>query len=232
MHILIWILVGAVASGLGVGYALHQSNADRARLMQEARQARAQADAAHALQVRVAEEANQKLTTAANEIAKAQQTIQQLEEERTLIAQAEVLKKPGLATLKHWSAAISLPLGLSIQLPPLTTGAPNEATLIATTISPTFPKVLEQQWLSIAPYQASLEQEISSQLKDTTAITYAVQGRLLRGVRGHHADTPEMLYLLRVQQFASSTHLIWAKAAHPITEQTILDTLATLSFRP
>ena len=228
------ILLGAVAVGIGMGVFLHKANSDRQRLEQVALDAQGKSREAQDLSQRAIQEANAKLAAANDEVAKAQATLKAIEDERLLLAKAEVLDEPKAEALKGWAEAVSLPLEVSLRIPPknaieensgsaLTVAADTKADSSSTTLS-------ELRWLQITPYSERLESELVGAMASTTPVMYSVHGRLLKGARGltQNGET----YVLRVSSLGQNTHLVWGREmGKTARDKRLLQVLATLAFK-
>jgi hypothetical protein len=226
---LFWMLLGAAASAAGVGYFFHQANVDRQRLVIETQTARDLLAQTKAASQKLADEANKKLADASKEVADAQQALKLSQEENALRNRAVALVKPDARTLRSWLETIHLPLGISLRLPTAmqTTSTNNALAAFLRTTS----NQMTDQWLSISAYDKTRELDLKKSLKETEPLVYQVQNRLLIGMRGKLADLPGIVYVLRVGDAATSTHLIWARTNAAVTDEKVLDVLATLSFR-
>lgn len=227
--VLLWILLGAAASGLGVGYFLHQANADRERLAQQARYAELTAEKTKEATDKIVAEANQKMAAASEEIAKAKKLISEQEQNQRLASQAIALPKPAARALARSKESISLPLGLSIWIPAGSIANVTDTTVIAALDPAASGK--NDPWLVITPYAAMSENQMLQNVSSTAQADYAVGGRLLVGWRGVSRDLASVIYVLRVRGAATTTHLIWGKTNSLVNEKKILDTLATMEFR-
>src|SRR5260221_13484618 len=92
--VLISILLGGLAAGLGTYVFLKKANDDRERLAGIVVQAQQESKAAVEKSQQTVEEANQKLNAANEEISNAQQLVKALKEERDLMATAHLLTPP------------------------------------------------------------------------------------------------------------------------------------------
>lgn len=115
--VLLAILLGAAVTALAMGVFLKLANDDRARLAQEINRAREVAIQALADKERIAAEASEKVEAANDEVRKAQEVLERLEEEQRLLATATPLSKPPTRELRGWTAVTSLPLGVSFMIP-------------------------------------------------------------------------------------------------------------------
>lgn len=204
-----WIMLGAFATAIGTGYFLYQANSDRARLVEATEQARKQSEDLASASRKLADEANNKLTNASDEIRAAQELIRKYDEERELLAKAEPLIKTRAST--NWKEWINLPLGYTLRLPTNNANSGNEL-------------FFDFGWLRIQPYDAGREALWRGQTTTTGDLVYFVDGHLLIGTRGSE-------WILRDQSGASSTILIWAKPANAQAEKNLLEALSTLTFR-
>lgn len=228
--VLFWILIGAVASAAGVGYFFHQANADRQRLVNEAQTAKDLLAQTKAASEKLAAEANKKLADASKEVADAQDALKIAQEQNALRDKAVPLTKPDARSMRGWPEVVNLPLGISLRLP-TTLQATSTESVLASYVRPRTAAEAAEQWLSVTSYDKAHETDLKKSLKDTETLVYQVQNRLLVGMRGKLADLPGFVYVLRVGDAATSTHLIWARTNATVTDQKALEVLATLSFR-
>lgn len=229
-NILVCVLLGALAGGAGFGIALHQANQDRARLAQQVEQYQAQAEEALTTTKKLADEANLKVNLASNEISKAQDLLKKYEEERLLMAQAISLKPSSADKIRSWQDVISLPLGVSLKIPALSSLMQTDKSLQAYIPVGGFTNGI--RWLSILPFEQKSFDDLRLRLLDPTAAIFYTNGQLLSGWRGRLADDNDANhYLLTDFRLTSSTKIIWARSNSKVSEATILDTLATLSFK-
>ncbi len=205
-----WILLGALATAIGTGYFLFQANTDRTRLYEATEQAKKQSEELTAASKKLADEANNKLHSASDEIKTTQELIRKYDEEHDLLAKAEPLLKTHTST--NWKEWINIPLGFSIRLP---------ATSASSTQNDS---ALDAGWLRIQPYNALQESAWQTNTSSTSEVTYFVDGHLLIGKRGSE-------WMLRDQSGASSTLLIWAKPNSKQEENNLIEALSTLTFR-
>ena len=209
--VILAILLGAIATAAGMGVFLKLANDDRARLGAEIETARAEASEALRDKERIAQEANQKVQSANDEVANAQRILQQLEEEQRLLVDAKQLSKPSARELRGWQSTFSLPLGLSLFLPPRTSVETNDAQgLIAITQAIATSTGADARWLSVTRYDERRDQELEQSFTTSTPYAYLVNGRLVIGRIGTMVDQGS-LALFRVQRAATSTHLLWIK---------------------
>lgn len=225
--IIIGILLGALASGLGVGFFLHKANADREALAAQIRETSEQAQRAREENQRAIEEANNKLRAASIEVSKAQNAIKSLEEERALLTQAEQIDGPSKRTVK-WTPVVTLALGASLKVPIGNVIASNDDH--ALTVARQTPAGTDDaRWFSLMPYNPVLEQELRATLATSTPVSYLIDGRLFTGERGVLATTSEQILILRIHQNGQLTHLLWVKNA-PGGYDALLDVLSTFRF--
>ncbi len=227
--IFLWILVGAAASGLSVGYFLHKANADRSRLYVQIRSAEAAAASAKSEAEQVVRDANVKVAAAATEVSSAQKQLAEYEQERALLTQAASLPKPDALSLKTWGTGFSVPLAASIRVPP---GHHPIYTDSFLALSAGDSSSTDQQWLHVERYDAAQERALIGSLQNPVSVTYALNGRLLIGQRGALADASGVGYVLRTSfdPTTTSTMLLWARSGIEVTDRRLLETLSTLHF--
>ncbi len=234
--IILSILLGAVAVGIGMGIFLKKANDDRTRLATVVDEAQKKSAEAIQSSQQAIQDANQKLASANDEVQKAQDTLRAVAEERELLGKAQALTPPPTRAIKGWKEAVDLPLGVSLKFP-LTSDIENidaqaltlafKSQALATTSS-----TPEDRWFSLTPYDERLESELISTLATSTPSIYSVGGRLLIGSVGWTTDDAQhQIYVLHVQSLGQTTHLIWARTSSAREQNDLLQTLATLTFQ-
>lgn len=229
LSIFLWILVGALAAGGGVGYFLHVANQDRMQLVEQAQRAERQAQQQKAANAQLATEANTKLKDASAQIQRAKDELAAHQKHEVDLAAALPLPKPLPRTLRNWNQTFSIHLGLSLLVPPFSyaTETDNGLNFLRASAQGDMP------WMTVIPYDADHEQQWSAAVTNTVPILYTFDHQhTLTGVRGMHQNTQATIYLLRLQNFSTSTHLFWIESHYPVDEQEILQTLSTLSVNP
>lgn len=230
--VLLSILLGAVAVGLGMGIYLHKANADRRRLEMLAIEAQDASRNALETSRQAILEANNKVKTANDEVAKAQAALRAIEEERQLMEKAAALAQPKAETLKGWIEIVSLPLEVSLRVPPKNVTEENSASAltVSTESKPQDTASADRRWLQVTPYDQRLESELVGAMASTTPVVFAVDGRLLQGSRGF-TQTGET-FVLRVSSLGQVTHLVWARELGKTARDShLLQALATLDFK-
>ncbi|HEU0050929.1 MAG TPA: hypothetical protein VFQ60_02635 [Patescibacteria group bacterium] len=227
--VIFWILIGALASGVGIGFFLIQANADRETLATKAAQAEQDMIQAKQQSEQIAKDANTKLSNAALEVAKAQDQLKRFEEERTLLGNATILNPISPAILRTWTSAISVSMGVSVQFPSAFTANTTDHEITLATkdaIAPT-------QWLSIQTYDAQKEQSWTSGLQNPEKVVYASGGHLFVGQKGSLANVTSPLYVFHTfSAAASSSLLIWARPEQFVTERRLFEIVGTINVRP
>lgn len=230
--ILISILMGALASGIGIGLFLHQANTDRLRLAEKIDTANKNITEIRESNRKTIEETNQKLREANTEIAKAQQLIKNMDDERRLQATAQALRVPSAKTMLGWNDVIDLELGVSLKQPPNSLVATNGSRAL-TLIQNTPQTNGDPRWFTIKPYSQQEEQELIQTLSTSTAITYTVDGNVLTGVRGEDRLSRQQTLILRIQQSGIIRYILWAKDpnGNSAITPTVMNALASLRFK-
>jgi hypothetical protein len=207
--ILIGILLGALATGIGTGFFLKKANDDRERLAETVQKTVEQATTARTENSRAIEDANAKLNAANLEVAKAQALIKALQEEQQALATATVLLPPTAKTVRGWTDVLRLDLGISLKLPPILVAASSTSDgLVATLVTGS---QTDGRVLSIMRYDAVREQEWLSVVASSTPISFVIDSHLVSGVKGVMRMQGTPLYVLRVRSQGTSTHLIWLR---------------------
>ena len=228
--ILIGILLGALAAGLGIGFFLMMANSDRARLADQIAATVAEANKARDENTKAIDMANAKLNASNTEVAKAQALIKSLQEERDQITKATALVPPAPKAVRGWQDAVSLGQGLSLKLPTVLTVDSNSSNSLTASLKDA--TVTDARSIGITPYDASRETELLNSFTHSTSVSFLVDSRLLTGSEGQVPGTDGSIYVIRVRKDGQSTHLIWIRVPKKgtIDETTALTILASLRF--
>lgn len=228
-EVLVWICIGALASGLSMGWVLHRANADRGALLSNLK--------AINTHVQSLEKLNQALGDSmkdtAQELGRIQSELDHLKSWQSVLKNATPLIPPAPSRLKGWAEFASVPMGVSIRVPVGSKAQTNDDGLFLRTQPKAGSSGVEEQWLVLVKYRPELETDFykNTHTQSSEPVSYSLDNRLLDGMRGTFSDNSDTSHILTVQENASSTYLIWAKTVPGISERTILDTIATLSFR-
>lgn len=241
LSIVLSIVLGAGAVGIGMGIFLWKANEDRERLSEMVSQAQQDIERAREARERAVRDANEKLDTANTEIQKAQYLVTTLQEEREQITQASVLiPSTSSKTYKGWNEIINLPLGITAKYPPQSIIDINDQTMLAfgyattSQVSTSTASLEPNRWFIVSGYQLSHEQELLGRFTTSTALTYLVDRHLLVGRIGTIASSTEPIVVLRSQRAGQSNLLFWIRVPASSTKdplKTLTDLLATLSFK-
>lgn len=227
--ILIGILLGALATGLGVGLVLKKANDDRERLAEQVEATVREANAARDENRKAIEDANAKLQASNVEVSKAQQLIKALEEERLLLALATPLADPSPKAVRGWNEAVAVELGVSLKQPQDSSVQTNDKQ--ALTLVKTETADADSRWFSLTPYEERLEQELLGSLATSTPVSYLVDGHILIGAKGTLPGRKEPIMVLRVRYGGQITHLIWVKdPSQPGEAASLMNVLASIRF--
>jgi hypothetical protein len=240
--VIIFILLGALAVGIGMGLILKKANDDRERLADIALQAQQASRKAQEAQAQAVIDANKKVEDANSQVTQAQQALKDLQQERDAIAQATPLLPPAPKLTRGWKQAISVDLGVSCLYPTGNEEKENDATalLIANEGSAAKSETMDTRWLQILSYSSTTELGISSYFSTSTPVSYLVDGHLLTGFHGSITaffpgfSPAEDVFILHVQKSGITTHTIWIK--NPVGINTdgglaVHNVLSTLSFQ-
>lgn len=228
---LAWMGLGALMCTIGFQWTFSQAKQDRASLLGQVAKLEEERDHWQLEHEQLADRVNQRVEAAAEQIKAAQARVDSLEKEQLLLAQALPLTRPTGRSYTSWVEAFSLPLGISLRLPPGTKTYADERGFIAMRSNATSSSL---PWLSVSPYTEGQENYLAGTLRDTTPVSYLIAGNLVTGVRGRReGQTSGYTYVLRVTSPSSeqASHLIWAQTEKEITENRLQDTLATLALR-
>ena len=224
-----WILLGALATGLGTGFFLYQANMDRASLVAEREEVERKSNALIEDAERLSIEANQKLDQASKDVAEAEARVDALEEEHALMGEAVVLSTS--SATRRWNGYLNVDLGVGLKLPPTareyenTSGMFLAGPLLRTTSS-------TEPWVEIHSYSAPFELAWNDRLLEPRTVAYVVGGRLIAGKKGLLPNATGSAYVLRVQENARKSHLIWGRTGSGLTDAAFSDVLASLTFGP
>lgn len=228
--ILLGILLGALAAGIGIGLVLKKANDDRERLAKQIEETVQEAAAAREENRRAIEEANRKLQASNLEIGKAQQIIKALEEERNVLAQSTPLAPPAPKAIRGWNDVVGLDQGVSFKQPPDSKIESND-TQALTLVRTGGATELDPRWFSLTPYNPRLEEELRMALTSSTAVAYVVNGRILTGVRGTLPNRTDTIMILRVRYGGQITHLMWVRDTSTSKDSSsLMNVLASLRF--
>jgi hypothetical protein len=201
-HALGFLTLGALAAGAGTAVVVIKANSDVSALQAQASDARGQAAQAVASSKTLSDEANRKLESASQEIAKAQARIQALEDERQLIAKATTLAAP--KTAANWKEFVSIPLGFTIRMP-------------APSVDPQFSdNSFDAGWLLITKYAGESVDADES---------YLVKNRVIFGTSSSGTHT----YV--IQSDGIPDLLVRAFPNANVSDKRVLEVLSTLTFR-
>lgn len=227
LSIFLWILLGACASGIGMGYVLWQAQDQTRSLNHQLERTQEQAKAIAENHERLIQEADQKVALATAEALQSKDLLAKYEQEQLLLAQTSDLSSYRTKT-KTWNQIIAFPIGLSLRLPPNTFGTSTDYALLATTGGSSYQS--GDLWLSATTYQPEQEHELSQGLFSTSSFAYRVDQTLILGQRGQKANVNGNIYVLRIQRQGKQTHLLWIRTNPTVNDARVLEILSTLSF--
>lgn len=226
-----WMSFGALAAAFGFMSVLHQAKLERISL--EARVTSLQQTVAKndIEKEQLADQANQQVE-AANKLANdAKAAVDKIKQDQALLARAVPLTAPTGRAYAAWTEALSLPLGISVRIPPGSTSYTDERGLIASRVNQATSTL---PWLSVSTYSEPQERSLASAIENPETVAYLVSGNLLTGVRGKRAgQTSGYTYVLQIisPETGSPSHLVWAQTQGDITDARLRDSFASLSFR-
>lgn len=217
------IAIGATATGIGTGYFLYAANRDRIDLVQKIALAEQHVRELERQSEIIADDAQDQIKQANAEVKKAQELVIALQQEQQLFKQATPLVTSKSA--QSWKEILSLPLGISVRIPPTTT-EDQTTTIITAKVNDRF-----DNWLQIEPYTTDRLNLMKPQNASTTTDYLAsAHDALFIGQRYAMPDR-SIQYVLRLQKNASSTHLIILNTQSGMNEKQLLDTLSTIKAR-
>ncbi len=231
LSVLLWILLGAVASGASVGFFLHQSNQDRVVLLRQLDQTKQELAIAKRVNEQIHDEASQRIAQAKADAEETQLRMQKLDEARALTEKAQTLPKIASTQSKQWSEQVSVPLGLSFLTPPKSQSWMTDQILGVGSGNPKSMQGLDQ-WLSVSAYDGKREEAIVSQLLHAEQVVFKAGDHILIGKRGILKNTDAVTYVMQSQQDGQPTHFLWARTNKEVNETRLLETLGSFSFGP
>lgn len=219
--ILIWILLGALAASFGIGSVLLDAKHDRILLENQIN-----AQNQHILQLQeehtvLVEEANRAVAAATRNASATRDILNALVTEQTKLDQAKSLVSSPLSN--RWLETISFPLGISLRTPLMTRTTSTDASIESVLTSS------GETWMSIAPADQARFDSLTNSILNPQQIQYRVGNTLLTGVRGELTDH-RTVFVLQSYYHAKPGFLIWTKVIGSVTENTLLDSLASLRF--
>lgn len=234
LAIILWILIGALASGASIGWVLRSANHDRETLARSLGNAKEHIKSLEKLN----QETSQSLSLTAQEVGRLQSELATLQSWQRILKNATPLTPPPPIRLRGWSEFASVPMGAAIRVPSGSQARTNDDGLFLRTQPKPGQQGIEEQWLVLVKYNQNREKEFykNSSYDTSGPVSYSLDNRLISGSRtyagtGSTRTHETTSFILSVQDNATSTYLVWAKTVPGIDERTILDTLATLSFR-
>ena len=186
--------------------------------------------ALHSQLKKAIEEANKKLQTASDEVAKAQDVITSLEQEKTLMAEATILPPPSPRLVRTWNDVVALDLGISLKQPSISSVETNTPQVLTLTVAN--PRnASATQWFSALPYSTAQEQTLLGTLATSTPVSYVVNGHLLRGVEGTSLGQTSPSWVLQAWENGQPVYLIWITNPYPTSDpSSVTNVLASLRF--
>jgi hypothetical protein len=223
--VLLFVALGAFATGIGVIPFLVLANQDRDALNTELRKTQAAAERAAEEKEQIANQANQKVLDANSEIQRAQAVLQGLQEDQRLTAIADQIPQPKPRDLARWTSVVSLTLGVQFSIPQGSYVDMDEKTGIAIARgSTTSSAVPFTRWIEVTPYNKDRRDTLDASLSSASPQTLLIHGRLFKGSLGTLNDDSRGMYL-EARESGTSTHLIWIRDIDTLERKGILNTL-------
>lgn len=227
--VLIAVILGALATGLGTVPFLVLANQDRQRLDQELLLSKTKANETEQEKQKIADQANQKVKEANEEVQKAQLAILEAREDEMLLASSDRLSPPSARELATWNPAISLTLGVSLTVPKQFSVERDDATafiLINSLTSSSSTNVTPA--IDIEPNDSS-HAHYSGLFASSTPVNLVAGGKLLKGTIGVLLDGSNAA-LFEVRSGAKTTHTIWMHDPS-FTFATVKKILSTIQYQ-
>jgi hypothetical protein len=226
--VLIAVILGALATGIGTVPFLVLANQDRHRLDNELQSSKNLATQTEIEKQRIAEEANRKVEEANEEVQKAQMVILEAQEDARLLAESRRLEPPTTREKSKLNQVVSLYQGISLFLPTGYTVTQDEPSnfIIAEESKITSSTV---RVLYIQPYDETEEHRYINAFASSTHIALVAGGRLIKGIQGTLLDG-SIAITAQIRSSAKTTHLIWMRdPAGSITK--LEKMLATIEYQ-
>jgi len=229
--VILCILLGALASGAGIGIFLKLANDDRERLAKQLADAVQQSNAARQENQHAIEDANKQLLAANAEVGKAQMLVKSLEEERNLLTTAKPLSPPPANVMRGWVDTVALDLGVSLKMPAGNDVQTND-TQSLTVAKTGAADGQDARWLSLSPYDERLEKELLASLATSTPVSYIIQGHVVTGYQGTMPGRPDPVLILRIRKDGIISHLLWIRNPNGTRTDAkpAVDVLSTMRF--
>lgn len=223
-----FILLGAGATGIGMGLVLLQARLERDTLKEHVRIAEAQLTSFQSEHTRLMTEASARVTQAEEAEQTAHAQLDAYVGAQKLMETSLPLPSPDPRARRTWVETISIPLGISLRTPNLAPANANDQSITAT-INGTA-QTAGDLWFSLTKYSDEGERGLLRQLTSTTTVRYRIGNRLLNGSRGLFQGDQTPAFVFRIEQHGVPQSLIWIRAISPLTEQRLLEILSTLTF--
>lgn len=226
-----WMSFGALAAACGFMSVLHQAKAERTDLETRVHALEQQVSRHEIEKEQLADRANAQVEAAAAQAKEAEDAVARIKRDQELLAKATPLTQPTGRAYNAWTESLSLPLGISVRLPPGTRTYSDDRGLVALRPNQATSSL---PWLSISPYSTAQEANLEAMLEEQEPVAYLVGGNVLAGVRGKRADQASgYTYVLQIiaPKTGAVSHLVWAQTQAEITDARLRDAFATLSFR-
>ena len=209
--VLIAVILGAFATGIGTVPFLVLANQDRYRLDSELHKTKSIAAETEIEKQKIAEQANQKVKEANAEVQKAQTIILEAQEDERLLTTSERLIAPVTYERSKWNTAVSLYQGISLLTPTNFSVTQDEPSnfVISREIKKGY-STGTTPLIFIQPYEKNKEDQYLNKFASSTSIAYLAGGRLMKGEQGILPDGSAALEL-EVRLSAKTTHLIWMR---------------------
>lgn len=228
--ILIAVILGAFATGIGTVPFLVLANQDRQRLDNELQQTRTKAAEFESEKQRIADQANQKVKEANEEVQKAQLAILQAQEDEKLLAASERLTPPSVHELAKWEPAISLSLGVSVYVPKTYSVQQDDSYAFILSRNTTYSSSSRSEIaISFEPYEETKSTRYVGMFASSTSVHLVAGGKLLKGTVGTLLDGTGAA-LFEVRSSAKTTHLVWMHDRE-LTYATIKKILSTIQYQ-
>ncbi len=223
------VLLGAGATGIGMGTVLFHARTERNELQAALAQRDAELTRLNTEHTRLIADAQSKVSVAEEQAKQTQEKLDSTARAQAELIAARTLPSPDPRQSRSWKTVLSIPLGVSVRIPVTAKASFDDQSLTATVSSRA--DTAGEPWFSLTRYSAQDESVLRSRLQTaSTTVSYRVQDRLVLVEKGTSLENGSRTLLVRVQENGTPQFLIWMRVVPTITEPRLLEILSTLTF--
>lgn len=226
--IILGIVLGSMATGIGCGFFLHKANASRRELVESVETTIARAEQQRQNDQRAVEEQQRHAIALAETLAQTQQRLTEWEEEARIMERATNLASPSASEMRQWMETVSVELGIAFKHPSRMNVEMNIGRVLDMAIRNDTND--HERSLSIRPFDARTEEEWKYGLTSSTEVAYAGKGYALVGIRGTLPGSSDAIQILRLRQYGTTTHVLWTRESGEVSLPMLLKIFATFTL--